>query len=153
MAKPKILIEIESYGIYTQWDSQDKALPKVRQFTTTVPAKVDIEFGLIISIKKAKNKKIRYCIYHPDIPDKNGEPMPPFDGEEYIRSNDWNFYLGDTLWEPLHDKVGDWRMTLELEGEVIAEKTFSVEEELPYEGADFWYRNRREGIKGKAAPR
>ena len=68
--------------------------------------------------------------------------MPPFDGEEYIRSNDWDFYLGDTLWEPLENKVGDWRMTLELDGKIIADKTFTVEEDLPYDGAQFWMRGK-----------
>ncbi|WP_398355920.1 DUF3859 domain-containing protein [Shewanella sediminis] len=40
--------------------------------TVHVPAEIDIEFGFIAQIKKAKNQKLRYCIYHPDIPDENG---------------------------------------------------------------------------------
>ncbi|MGQ8366317.1 DUF3859 domain-containing protein [Glaciecola sp. 1036] len=143
MAKRNPVIELVSYGIYTQWDSQDKALPKIRQFTTLIPAQIDIEFGMVINVKRAKNKKIKYCIYHPNIPDKKGIPMPPFDGEEYIKSNDWHFYLGDTLWEPIDDKLGEWRMTIELDGEIIADKTFTVEEEILHdEQAKFWMRNR-----------
>lgn len=143
MAKHKPVIEIDSYGIYSTWDADDKALPKIKQFTTEVPARVDIEFGFIVSIRKAKNRKLRYCVYHPDIPDKKGNVMPPFEGEEYVRTNDWQFYLGDTLWEPLDTMLGPWRMTMELDGELIAEKTFMVEDDLePYEGAQFWAVNR-----------
>ncbi|WP_416307818.1 DUF3859 domain-containing protein [Neptunicella sp. SCSIO 80796] len=126
MAKYKAQFEILSYGIHTKWDADSKALPKVRQFTTEIPAEIDIEFGFVINIKKAKGKKVRYCIYHPDIPDESGEPMAPFDGEEYVRSNDWDFYLGDTIWAPIDNKLGDWRMTLELDGNIIADKTFEV---------------------------
>ena len=138
MAKHKIVTEILSYGIHSQWDAEDKALPKIQQFTTDIPAEIDIEFGFVINIKKAKGKKMRYCIYHPDIPDDDGNVMPPFDGEEYVRSNDWDFYLGDTIWAPVDNKVGPWRMTLEIDGQLIADKTFNVEPESFIEGADFW---------------
>lgn len=126
MSKLKSQVEITSYGIYTQWDAKAKGLPKIKEFTTQVPAEVDIEFGFVINIKKAKGQKIRYCIYHPDIPDKKGNVMPPFDGEEYIRNNNWDFYLGDTIWLPIEDKVGEWRMTIEIDGNEIASKTFDV---------------------------
>lgn len=53
--------------------------------------------------------------------------MLPFDGIEYVKDNNWDFYLGDTLWAPIENKVGDWRMTLELKGKIIADKTFKVE--------------------------
>lgn len=150
MAKQKTQIDVVSYGVYRNWDPQSKSLPKIQQFTLVVPAQLDIEFGFIVNIKKAKNSKVRYCIYHPDIPDEDGIPLPPFDGEEYVRSNDWDFYLGDTLWEPVDNKVGDWRMTLELNGEVIVDKTFSVEEALPFDGAQFWnkHRGKRKTIGG-----
>ena len=81
VAKPKPIIEIVSYGIYNKWDADDKSLPKVEEFTTIVEAVVDVGFGFVINIKRAKGEKIRYCIYHPDIPDDNGDIMAPFDGE------------------------------------------------------------------------
>ena len=133
MAKSKAVVEMLSYGIYSTWDSYSKALPKVKKFTTEITAEIDIEFGFIIYIKKAKGCKLYYCIYHPDIPDKKGKPLAPFDGEEYVRSNDWDFYLGDTIWEPIDNKVGDWRMIIEIDGKLVAEKTFSVNDE-----ASFW---------------
>lgn len=126
MAKPKPQIRMSSHGIYTNWESASKDLPQIVEFTTRVPARVDIEFGFIVNIKKAKNQLLEYCIYHPDILDAEGQVRPPFDGSVYVKSNDWNFYLGDTIWLPLADKLGEWRMTVELEGKIIAEKTFEV---------------------------
>ncbi|MER2492437.1 DUF3859 domain-containing protein [Catenovulum sediminis] len=126
MAKSKVVVEMLSYGIYSKWDNNDKSLPKIQEFTTQVPAEVDIEFGFIVNIKKARGAKIRYCIYHPDIPDKHGQAMPPFDGEEYVRNNSWDFYLGDTIWLPIEDKIGEWRMEIELDNKIIASKTFDV---------------------------
>lgn len=93
---------------------------------TDVPAQVDIEFGFVINIKNAKNKEMYFCIDHPGILDDRGKRRDPFDGTVYIKTNDWDFYLGDTIWEPLNDKIGDWRMWLEIDGVVIAEKTFTV---------------------------
>ncbi|MBC3766919.1 DUF3859 domain-containing protein [Neptunicella marina] len=137
MAKAKIQIEILSYGIHSQWDANSKALPRVQQFTTDIPARVDIEFGFIVNIKKAKGKKLRYCIYHPGILDKKGREMAPFDGEEYVRSNDWDFYLGDTIWLPLEDKLGPWHMTIEIDNQIVAEKLFDVVPETPQESL-YW---------------
>lgn len=63
--------------------------------------------------------------------------MEPFDGELHVRTNDWDFYLGDTIWEPISNKIGDWRMTIEMRGKVIAEKTFNV---YARDEAEFWKR-------------
>ena len=52
MAKSKPEVSIQSCGIYSTWDSKSKALPQIEQFTTNVIAKLDVEFGLIINIKK-----------------------------------------------------------------------------------------------------
>lgn len=67
MAKRSVVVDMTSYGIYSTWDSKSKDLPKIQEFTTTVDAEIDVEFGYILNIKKAKGEKIRYCIYHPDI--------------------------------------------------------------------------------------
>ncbi len=126
MAKQKPVVSIRSFGIYDGWDEKAKGLPQITEFTTRVRAEIDVEFGFIVNIKRAKNAQIRYCIYHPDIPDDQGVPRPPFDGQVYVKSNDWDFYLGDTIWAPLENKLGDWRMTLELADQVVADKTFSL---------------------------
>lgn len=117
---------MRTWGIYTQWDSDSKSLPGIVEVTTNIPAEVDIEFGFIVSIKGAKNQQLHYCIDHPGILDMEGNRRDPFTGTVYIKSNDWNFFLGDTIWLPIEDKLGEWRLSLELDGTVIAEKTFDV---------------------------
>lgn len=127
MAKKKPQVRIKNWGIYTPWDQASKALPELIKSTYDIPCQAGIEFGYIANIKKAKNKKLKYCIYHPDIPGEDGKPMPPFSGEEFIRQNDWNFFIGDTVWEPVENKAGPWRITLAIEGEVIADRTFRLQ--------------------------
>ncbi|WP_087017935.1 DUF3859 domain-containing protein [Thaumasiovibrio subtropicus] len=126
MAKSKYLVDIVSYGIYTKWDGKSKQLPKIQTFTTDVPAEIDVEFGFTVNIKRGKGKVLQYCIYHPNITDAQGEIMAPFEGDVHIRNNDWDFYLGDTIWAPIENKLGDWRMTMEIDGILIAEKTFNL---------------------------
>ena len=126
MAKRKPEIRVRSYGIYSKWDSKSKELPRIAEFTTRVPAEIDIEFGFIVNIIGAKNQELDYCIHHPGILDSDGVVRDPFDGVVYVKTNDWDFYLGDTIWIPIEDKLGSWRMTLEMKGELIADKTFEV---------------------------
>ena len=126
MAKRKPEIRIRSYGIYSNWDSQSKTLPKIQQFTTEIPAELGIEFGFVVNIKGAKNWELDYCIDHPGILDTQGLRRAPFDGSVFVKANDWDFYLGDTIWEPIEDKLGSWRMVMELNGVVIGEKVFDV---------------------------
>lgn len=117
---------IRSYGIYTRWDADSKELPQIKEFTYSIPGIFDIEFGFIVNIRGAKNQEIDYCIYHPGIKDDKGRERRPFDGSVYVKTNDWDFYLGDTIWPPLDDKLGEWRMTVELDGTIVADKTFIV---------------------------
>jgi len=140
MAKSNIKYAITSYGIYDQWNNDSKSLPKIQKFTTEVPAAIDVEFGFIINIKKGKGKKITFCIFHPDIPDDEGNILPPFSGEMYIKNSDWHFYLGDTIWAPIKNKLGDWRMTIECDNTIIADKTFNVCEPDEFLEAKFWKR-------------
>ncbi len=136
MAKKKIEINIDSYGIYTKWERGSKALPKIRKFTKEVPAVLDIEFGYILEIKKGKGKKIEFCIDHPQVPDDEGNIRPPFDGVEYVGSNDYRFFIGDTIWAPVENKVGPWRITTHVDGKLVADITFELKlpsspEEIP----------------------
>ena len=119
-------VHIKTFGIYSQWDRNSRELPKILQRTTRVEAVIDIEFGMVVNIINAKNMPLDFCIDHPGIRDDQGKVRRPFDGTVYVKTNDWDFYLGDTIWDPIEDKLGNWRMTLELEGEVIADKTFEL---------------------------
>ncbi len=138
MSKLKSKFEISSFGIYEIWDEKSKNLPNIQDFTTRIPAQVDIEFGFILHAIKAKGKRLDWTIFHPDVLDKKGRVMPPFEGQVHVRNNDWEFYLGDTVWEPIQDKLGDWRMVIELDGKIIADKTFSVLEEYGDGEIQFW---------------
>ncbi|WP_404340117.1 DUF3859 domain-containing protein [Pseudoalteromonas mariniglutinosa] len=138
MAKAKPITNIESYGIYSHWDANEKDLPQIVEFTTEIEAQMDVEFGFIINIKKAKGQKINFCIYHPNIPDEDGEIMPPFTGQEFIKNSDWYFYLGDTIWLPIENKLGNWRMTIELNGHIIADKTFKLNKSVQSTSDEFW---------------
>lgn len=126
MAKKKPEVSLVSWGIYTQWDSQSKDLPKLRKMTRDIPCELDIEFGYIAEIKKAKNKILQYCIYHPNIPDEDGKSMAPFSGEEYIKQNDWRFFIGDTIWNPIENKAGPWRITLAIDDVIYTDETFNI---------------------------
>lgn len=126
MAKRKPEIKLRSYGIYQDWDPASRTLPRIKEFTLNVPAEVDVEFGFVVNIRNAKNQEMYFCIDHPGILDADGQRRTPFDGTVYIKDNDWDFYLGDTIWLPIADKIGLWRMWLELDDRVIAEKSFTV---------------------------
>ena len=126
MVKRKPQVRIRSYGIYSQWESGAKELPKFVAATTRVHAELNVEFGFVVNIKGGKNQELEYCIDHPGILDEEGDRRAPFDGVVFIKQNDWNFYLGDTIWEPIDDKLGDWRMFLKLDGQVVADKTFHL---------------------------
>jgi len=126
MAKQKPTYVITTYGVYKNWDERSKLLPEILEFTSKITAKENLEFGFTLNAKKAKGQKLTYTIFHPDIPDEQGQVMAPFIGNVYVDNNNWDFYLGDSIWLPLHNKLGTWRMVIELNGKMIAEKKFDV---------------------------
>jgi len=126
MAKKKPVIKIRTYGIHSTWDAKSKELPKVKEFTTDIPAEIDIEFGLNINIQNARGQTIFFTIEHPGILDDEGNKRAAFTDEVHVTNNNWDFYLGDTIWDPIEDKCGPWRMMIELNGKIVADKTFNV---------------------------
>lgn len=126
MAKRKPEIKMRSFGIYSHWDGDSKELPRFTRATTRVRAKVGVEFGFVVDVKNCKNQQMEYCIDHPGILDDRGRRRASFDGTVYVKSNEWKFYLGDTIWEPIQDKLGSWRLTLMMDGKLVAEKTFEL---------------------------
>ena len=129
MAKRIISCKVVSHGIYKNWDRESRDLPAIEKFSDTIPFRVGIEFGYILNIKNAKGKMLHYSIGHPPFRDENGDVAPPFTGELYVRTNDWGFLLGDTVWEPVGDKVGKWRLVTTIEETVLEDRTFTIVEE------------------------
>lgn len=123
-AKPEFLIK--SYGLYTAWDRETKELPKIVKHTLEIPAEIGVEFGFILSVKRAKGEILEYCIEHPPFVDETGEISPPFEGTYFVNSNDFQFFLGDTVWEPVEDKRGTWVLTVRYKGKEVARKQFEL---------------------------
>ncbi|MEZ7948661.1 MAG: DUF3859 domain-containing protein [Macellibacteroides fermentans] len=124
MPRLKPEFEICSFGLYTAWDRESKELPKVRKHTLEIIAETGVEFGLILSVKKAKGEVLEYRIDHPPFTDEQGNIAPPFEGTYYISSNDFRFFLGDTVWEPVEDKKGIWKLSVYYKGKEVAGKQF-----------------------------
>ena len=122
MAKKKPEISMHSYGQYDGWDRDSKILPLLVKITTEIDTALDVEFGYILRIRNARNSKITYRIEHPPFNDSSGKPAPPFEGELYVKTNDFRFFLGDTIWAPVEDKRGAWRLITWLDGEKIADQ-------------------------------
>jgi hypothetical protein len=122
--KPRI--ELYSYGIYNAWDRTSRKLPKLNEITTDIPVIPDVEFGYVLKIKGAKGEVLEFKIIHPPFLGEDSNPAPPFSGEVIINSNDWEFFLGDTVWEPYEDKAGEWILITRLQNEEIARKVFRL---------------------------
>lgn len=117
---------MESWGLYTPLDKGSKELPKLIRFTHEIPCELGVEFGYILHIQHGRGMKLTFQIDHPPFSDSNGGVAPPFTGKEYVRSNDWKFFLGDTLWEPIEDKAGDWRIRTWIDGDLVADRTLTL---------------------------
>lgn len=126
MAKRKIKISMYSYGEYAEWDRESKAIPKLLEITSEIKAKIGTEFGYVLHIKQAKGETLNFQIDHPPFKDSDGNISAPFTGEQFIRTNDYEFFLGDCVWEPLEDKLGIWKLTTWHDGKVVAEKSFRL---------------------------
>lgn len=126
MARRKIKITMYSYGEYSGWDRKSKAIPRILKITTDIKAEIGTEFGYVLHIKQGKGETLTFRIDHPPFTDEQGNVAPPFTGEQFIRTNDFEFYLGDCIWEPLEDKLGEWKLTTWHKGKVVAEKSFRL---------------------------
>ena len=126
MAKKKPEVTIHSYGLYDGWYRDSKDLPNLLKITTEIEAALDVEFGYILRIRNARNGKITFRIEHPPFNGNDGEIAPPFTGELYVKNNDFRFFLGDTVWPPVEDKRGVWRLITWLDGEKVADETLEL---------------------------
>ncbi len=115
-----------SFGEYATWNRESREIPKIRNITTEIEAETGTEFGYVLQIKQGKGETLEFRIDHPPFTGDDGEPAPSFTGEQFIRTNDYLFYLGDCIWEPPGEKFGDWKLTTFHNGKVIAHKIFRL---------------------------
>ena len=113
-----------SYGEYSRWNRESRDIPKIRDFNTEIDDKTGTEFGYVLQIRQGKGETLEFRIDHPPFTDEDGKPVPPFTGEQFIRTNDYLFYLGDCIWDPPDDKFGAWELTTFHNGKIVAKKTF-----------------------------
>ena len=124
MKKRKPIIKIYSYGEYSEWDRNSKEMPKILNFITKIKGEIGTEFGYVLHIKNGKGEKLTFKIDHPPFSDDEGKLRLPFTGEQFIKTNDFKFYLGDCIWEPLDDKLGKWELTTYHDNNIVANMTF-----------------------------
>ena len=127
MAKRKPIFKMYSYGEYSKWDRNSKEIPKILNFSTEIEAVPGTEFGYVLHVKQGKGETLTFKIDHPPFKDEQGKIRPPFTGEQFIRTNDFEFYLGDCIWEPIEDKLGKWEITTYYKGNVVANKIFRID--------------------------
>lgn len=113
-------------GLFAKWSNRCSELPRFLKFTSEIPARIESEFGFILKISGAKGKSVEYTVIHPPFRDENGRVEPPFTGSIPIRANPFEIYLGDTLWEPIHDKIGTWRFIAKIDGKTVEDKSFTI---------------------------
>lgn len=119
-------IEIINYGLYSEWDRESQALPSFLELTNSVEAKLGMEFGMIVQIRKARGRYLDFQIDHPPFTDETGDMAPPFTGTFRVKHNPFHFFLGDTIWEPIEDKKGEWKLSILLEGKVLVTKSINL---------------------------
>ena len=126
MPKRKLECIMHSHGEYSAWDRSKRELPRILDITDVIKTRVGTEFGYILKIHGGKGKVLQFCIQHPPFAGEDGLPAPDFTGEYFINSNDFEFFLGDCVWEPLEDKLGKWRLITTCEGKTLADKTLTL---------------------------
>ena len=126
MAKKKPTFKIESYGTYDQWNRNSGDIPKIVKINDEVILHPDVEFGIVLNIKGGKGIKLDFKVTHPKFNDPEGNPEGNFIGEHYVNGNDWQFFLGDTVWPPYETKLGPWRFIIKHEQRTVVDKTLTL---------------------------
>lgn len=121
-----IEIDLINYGRYSEWDRDNESLPKFIELTDTVEAALGVEFGMIVEIRKARGRYLQFEIDHPPFKDQDGNIEPPFTGTFRVKHNPFHFFLGDTVWDPIEDKRGYWKLSILLDDKMLLSKTINI---------------------------
>ena len=124
-ARKQLRLTVRSYGLYEAWTSGQKHLPILQQFTNLIPATIGIEFGMIVNIQHGRGHKLDWKMEHPPfVNQQTGRVEPAFHGQEHIPNNNYDFFLGDTVWQPWQDKCGPWTLTISHRKQQLAQHSF-----------------------------
>ena len=126
MPKKRPIIKLESFGRYSKWERSSSQLPKIIEFTHVIEAIEGNEFGLVLKIEGGKGMKLTYIIKHPPFTDEAGMVEPDFNGEYYVNSNHYEFYIDDCICLPVEDKIGIWEIIVYHAGQKLATQNFEV---------------------------
>ena len=113
---------IYTFGEYSSWDQLSKEMPRIRKIASELVAFAGMEFGYVLHIRKGKGEKLTFEITHPPFRNPDGSIVPPFSGEHYISTNDYMFFLGDSITDPVEDKRGEWEFATFHRGKMVAHK-------------------------------
>jgi len=126
MPRRKPNIEIANYGRYTAWNKTSREMPKLLKYTSTIEAVDGNEFGVIINVDNLKGEILGFIIKHPPIRNKNGNLLPQFKGELHVNSNHTQFFVGDGIWLPIEDKIGEWEVIILHKNKQVVSKKFNI---------------------------
>ena len=126
MPNRKPEITIANYGRYTTWNKKSREMPKLLQYTNTIEAIEGHEFGIIINVDNAKGEVLEFIIKHPPIKNDKGYLLPQFKGKLYVNTIHTQFFVGDGIWLPVNDKIGEWEILIYLKERIIVSKKFRI---------------------------
>lgn len=128
MPRRKPEISIANYGWYSKWDKRSRNLPKLIKYTTTIEAVDGNEFGIVLNVDNLKGKVLDFIIKHPPLLDDDGNLLPFFKGKLYVKTNHTQFFVGDGIWLPIDDKIGEWEVVILYDNKVAVSKKFNIVE-------------------------
>lgn len=126
MPRRKPNISIANYGRYSTWDKKSRDLPKLLKYTSEIEAVEGNEFGIIIDVDNMKGKVLNFIIKHPPILNSDGNLLPYFKGVLHVNTNHARFFVGDGIWLPVDDKIGEWEVVILFEGIIKVSKKFNI---------------------------
>lgn len=119
-------ISIANYGRYSTWDKRSRELPKLIKYTSTIEAVDGNEFGIIIDVDNLKGKVLNFIIKHPPILDDDGNLLPYFKGDLHVKTNHTQFFVGDGIWLPIENKLGEWEVVILYEKKEVVSQKFMI---------------------------
>ena len=117
---------MKSYGRYERWSGKKQDVPQVVEFTRDIQARLDCEFGFVLHITGGHGEELQWEIDHPPWRDAKGRPVPAFKGSFHVRGNTFDFFLGDTVWEPIAEKCGIWTLSVWHNKQLLAKEQFAL---------------------------